>query len=1032
MRVLFSTGTSALHLAPPVLSHDQINCGPDWADESEFDGRVMSLTTPAGEYDLAAVAARLPADQQPDVVVCLIDSGWRNIPRNLAAFGCPKVAFIADTHHLKSPLISTMRYLATETFDRIVFLHDRHHIRFFRAAGFQNLFWLPGLTFPHADSAVRAARQATRDVHLAAVGQTSAHHPRSSRLLGGLAARGVPVVARALAPNQALGHFGASLLGFNASLNGELNPRVFEILAAGAGLITDQLAPESGLASLFVEGREVVTYGSPTELAERVTHYLSRPEEAQALGAAGISWFDTHFNAKRRREVFRGLVFDGVVPPEFAISSAESAQVFYGGDQASFVKSLVVYEGVQELHRTQETVRVVLDDVNVPADFGEICATLPRVELPPPSAAAGADLGVFSGGRLDDFPLHAVKRLWCWDTAPEDSKEFEELLRQVTAAGFKLSSRDMSIFSRVEKTGQGSSAGATTPPIEYLAQARALFRQGNLNAACILGRASLEQHPWEARVLLGELALMRADADQAEKFFLQALEMQPSNDGVVEALLAEAWCAQHKLSAADEILGGLLKKFPHHLHGSLAFARLRLAQQQATAAEAILRGSVLRHPASTLAARALGDLLKRKGSIAEALGWHRRALRENAPVPLVDPKERVVHVAFLVQHPQEWTSVHSVWAAFVEDPAFFTTVIAAPYQHPLSPEGGPEAIFGFLEAQRIPFVRWEAFDFAPHFADVLFVPNPYDLTRPPALRTPELLKKVPRLAYVPCGLEIGGGAENIQDHFNRPLQQMAWAIFARSTRHKAMFARHCAMSDAHVTVTGHPRLDAMRRLGETSLDSELLALRESGRKVVVWNPHFDLRPDGTGYSTFLDWQAFFIETFARREDLALVIRPHPLFFGTLEKRQIWSAADISDFHQRVKAAGNIFLDRRASYLPALAVSSALISDASTFLLEYAGTDKSLLYLHNSRGPQLMADGDFIRAHAHMAEQRADVMAFLEVVSAGEDSRVKARQTAYPAVMSAPAGGVGQAIKQAVRQRLLDETCVREPAALTAG
>src|SRR5512140_962599 len=98
MRILFSTGSPAAYMRPPALSDAQVNCGPDWRDEHDADGRVRSLATPLGEYDLASVAARLPPEQRPEAVVCVVDASWRNLPRNLAAFPCPRVLLVADTH----------------------------------------------------------------------------------------------------------------------------------------------------------------------------------------------------------------------------------------------------------------------------------------------------------------------------------------------------------------------------------------------------------------------------------------------------------------------------------------------------------------------------------------------------------------------------------------------------------------------------------------------------------------------------------------------------------------------------------------------------------------------------------------------------------------------------------------------------------------------------------------------------------------------------------------------------------------------
>ncbi len=442
MNVLFATGSAATYMAPPVLGDRQVNCGPDWANEVGPDGRVRSLATPCGEYDLHAVAAKLLSDQRPDVVVCLVDASWRNLPRNLTQFDCPRVLLVADTHHLDSPLVGMLRYASAEPFDRIVLLYDRHHAPFFHAAGFQNLHWFPGLTFPHADHAVRAARSARRVGRIAFVGQSGRFHPRRQRLLATLGASGLPFERQALSQRAGLGFYGTSLVGFNASLNGDLNLRVFEILSTGAALLTDRLVPGSGLAHLLADGREMLTYGTQEELVEEATHAVRHVQETREIGAAGARWFDQNFSAERRRALFQALAHDGVSAPKFAFDEREKAQVFFGGDTDRLVQAALVYEGIQSLHRDQETVQVHLG-ADVPDDIAILCTTLPRVAVNRAALAADADLAVFSG-----TPVVApvARCLWAWNAGVEEIARMQPVF---AAQGFALLSEDVAMFGRV-------------------------------------------------------------------------------------------------------------------------------------------------------------------------------------------------------------------------------------------------------------------------------------------------------------------------------------------------------------------------------------------------------------------------------------------------------------------------------------------------------------------------------------------------------------------------------------------------------
>jgi glycosyltransferase involved in cell wall biosynthesis len=446
MRVLFLTGSPSTYMAPPRLAEEQIVAGPDWPDAQTPEGKWLSLRTPVGGYDLAVILARIPAEQRPDAVVSLVDASWRNQPRNTAAFRGPKALLIADTHHLASPLIGMFQYAATERYDRVVFLYDRHHLAFFQSLGFRNLSWFPGLTLPHDDATVQAARAAKRESRIAFIGQAGKFHPQRARLLEAMRAAGLPVDQRALPQREALRFYGQSLLGFNASLNGDLNLRVFETIATGAALLTDRLAPASGLLELFADGRELITYGSAGELAERAAHALVHPAETAAIGAAGAAWFDANFGAERRRQDFERLLLDGTPAARFELPLATRTRVFFGGENAPLLRTMMVYEGVQELHRTKESVRVALTP-GVHEDVAAAFETLPRVEVVRGPLSTEADITVFT--RDDDIvpaALHAP-RVWCCDALPEEQATLNEFLKP---AGFSPVSAEVAVLCRTE------------------------------------------------------------------------------------------------------------------------------------------------------------------------------------------------------------------------------------------------------------------------------------------------------------------------------------------------------------------------------------------------------------------------------------------------------------------------------------------------------------------------------------------------------------------------------------------------------
>jgi tetratricopeptide (TPR) repeat protein/molybdenum cofactor biosynthesis enzyme MoaA len=528
-------------MAPPSLGAEQINCGPDWKD-CDIGGHVVSLNTPVGDYDVAALVARLPADQQPDAIVCLVDAAWRSLPRNLKVLRCPKVLLVADTHHLQAPINGMIRYAQSEPFDRVVLLYDRHHWEFFYAAGLRQLYWFPGLTFPHGDEAVVAARaMAERVGEIAFVGQTGICHPRRTQLLSHLAAQRLPLSIRAVSQSESLRVYGRSLVGFNAALNGDLNLRVLEIMASGAMLLTDDLARDSGLGDVWKNGRELVTYRSTDELAERAAYALAHPAEARAIGEAGARWSDTHSGAGARRRAIQKLIGDGTAHPLFTLPVA--------GGAVSRVPAQVRhrlnagYEYLQELHRNSERVTVSADE-SVPEDFVRWCATLPRVMVQRGLPPKGARIDFLAIGRksFESPALAAAVHVWPWEWSEADRPA---LVRRCTSMGLMLVDAAQLIFSRQRlntHTNQGSVA---------------LVRldQGGYSDALFLAKAELAKNAKsvDALIVLCEIAQESSNAAMFQSMVVQLRALAPNHPRL--RLIIEATRETLRTRRAHRLLG---------------------------------------------------------------------------------------------------------------------------------------------------------------------------------------------------------------------------------------------------------------------------------------------------------------------------------------------------------------------------------------------------------------------------------------------------------------------------------------------
>ena len=380
----------------PLFSEREVFCGPDCPTVETGDG-FASLNTPAGEFDLPSVVARLPAHQRPELIVVKADASGDNLPRGLDRLPGTKVLLVGDTHHFAAPLRTLLAYGAMESFDAVVLDHTRQHAHAFLAAGFERVYWIPAV-----DYALRRRDIPTApDRPLTFVGQIGAFHPWRRHVLDRLVAAGLPLTAMRAAPETAADIYAASQVTLNVSLNGDLNLRVFEVLGAGGFLLTDALSPDAGLERCFIPGRHLATYRSPDELVELARHYLDRPEEAMAIRRAGQTHLLEAHSPQVKRAQFLAAVFDDRVDPVLEVRAERRGLALLPAFGTRFRRRLEAYEALQRLQLTASHVTVHGGDAELRAmarDLARVGFAAPQetavpaaLPLPPPAGTLRAE-----------------------------------------------------------------------------------------------------------------------------------------------------------------------------------------------------------------------------------------------------------------------------------------------------------------------------------------------------------------------------------------------------------------------------------------------------------------------------------------------------------------------------------------------------------------------------------------------------------------------------------------------------------------
>jgi len=347
--------------------------------------------------------------------------------------------------------------------------------------------------------------------------------------------------------------------------------------------------------------------------------------------------------------------------------------------------------------------------------------------------------------------------------------------------------------------------------------------------------------------------------------------------------------------------------------------------------------------------------------------------------------ERPIRVLFLLQRPEAWGNVASIWQAMANNPAFQPTAWLLPYNardSEISARYLPPHR-RLLVSQGVRWVEWApGMQLAAGQFDVAVFTHPYDRERPRALWFDRVRACVRKIMYVPYGLSVGAGTKNLHLQFAQPLQTGADLVVARSPTEKAMYARYCPAGDAKVQVLGHPRFDRLLKELKT-VDASLLKARIGGRPAILWNSHFSFGHQFSQSSNFSSFDLLGPELLdyfvAHRATLCLLWRPHPGLFSEILKQGILTEQQLPMLRAELDDL-DIVLDEQVDHLPAFACSHALISDPGSFLFEYLATGKPLLPLINQEGEPLNTEAATLVAACGSASKFSEVECFISKIS----------------------------------------------------
>lgn len=218
----------------------------------------------------------------------VVDDGRRcEIPQGIG----PTAWWAIDTH------LDFDRALATAQQAHVVFAAQRNGAERLRAAGIGSATWLPLACDPELHT-VHESLPIEWDWCF--VGNLFPG-PRSELVERMRAELPRGWVGRAYFREMA-NIYARSRLAFNRSLRDDVNMRVFEAVAAGSLLSTNDLT-DNGQAELLRDDEHLATYHSPEELLDKARYYLAHDSERSRLAQAGRHEVLTKHTYRHRAEI---------------------------------------------------------------------------------------------------------------------------------------------------------------------------------------------------------------------------------------------------------------------------------------------------------------------------------------------------------------------------------------------------------------------------------------------------------------------------------------------------------------------------------------------------------------------------------------------------------------------------------------------------------------------------------------------------------------------------------------------------------
>ena len=385
------------------------------------------------------------------------------------------------------------------------------------------------------------------------------------------------------------------------------------------------------------------------------------------------------------------------------------------------------------------------------------------------------------------------------------------------------------------------------------------------------------------------------------------------------------------------------------------------------------------------------------------------------------PARERIRVGFLLQLPENWSVIRSVWEGALADDRFEPVVLLVPeietaYYIKLKAVKWQkiysfgEKLFGDQAVRTYNPETGEWLDSAELDLDYVFFLRPFETYLPKAYRA-GTIRRYAKVCYVTYSFLVTRRPEIEQLEYNTHFIRNVSMIFCEKQRtleyvnHK--FTETICSGDQKAFFCGYPQYDL---IAPGSDDSPLWPRqRKEGVFRMIWTPRWTTDPK-LGGSHFFDYKDQMIGWAEKDASVDLVFRPHPLALANYVSAGLMTEKEQEKYLARYTECENAAVDRTTEYYDTFFSSDCLITDISAVMIDYLFTGKPIVYCTSP------SDQYFFTPELHeclyKVESFEEIVRTVERLRAGDDPKKEMR--AKVARMLKPEGSAAACILDELR------------------